>query len=135
MSDSGMPGSPDVAPIAAAADRGRQSGPAELAFNQPTHAELGPEKVRSEKQKIKLRNYAFALAITVIVITTLMEIVILTCIVMDGNSSIHVAIVVAPIASFTTITIAVLIGVFRGFRRDDTSKMPLGTVVEASGIG
>ena len=76
------------------------------------------------RQNIDLRNYGFYLALAMIVLTVAMEIVILNCIVMEGDTSIPVAIAVAPIASFTTITIAVLIGVFRGFRSKEAGNLP-----------
>ena len=67
------------------------------------------------------------------VFTIVVEIVILNCILVEGNSSIHEAVVVAPIVSFTTVTIAVLVGVFRGTRNDDVSRVPLSPVGRAVG--
>ena len=81
------------------------------------------------RQNINLRYYGFYLAPAIIVLTVIMEIVILNCILMQGGD-VHVAVALAPIASFTTITIALLVGVFRGFRSKDTDNVPWGTVTE-----
>lgn len=103
---------------------------------KPVELSVGPVSGKHEdvqmslsaerRQNIDLRNYGFLLAIAIIVLTVAMEIVILNCILMEGATNIHVAVVVAPIASFTTITIAVLIGVFRGFLSKDTDRVTLG---------
>ena len=123
---------PNVGPIEAAAERQRPSGGAESAYIHPALAELGKEIVKAEKQKIKLRKDGFVLAISVIVLTIIMEIVILSCFLIEEKTSIHVAIVVAPIIAFTAITIAVLVGVFRGFSKDDTSIVPWAEITQAS---
>ena len=84
--------------------------------------------VRSARLRNDLRYYGFYLALAMIVLTVAMEIVILNCIVLERDASIPVTIAVALIASFTTITIAMLIGVFRGSRSTDAGNLPSGAL-------
>ena len=110
------------------------SGLKEYYTLDPVHAELGPEIIKAEKQKIKLRDRGFMLAVTLIVFSVVMEISILYFIITGDNNRFHVAIVVAPIISFTTVAIAVLIGIFRGYNNKDTNEVPSKAINATIGI-
>ncbi len=99
--------------IESTAERELESSNAEFAFQEPIWSELKPEIVNAVKQQTILRKYAFIVALGVILFTMFLEIVILNCVLRQNSTEVKVAIVVAPIISFTAIAITILIGFYQ----------------------
>ncbi|MYE03033.1 MAG: hypothetical protein F4Y03_17505 [Alphaproteobacteria bacterium] len=51
----------------------------------------------------------------------------------ENGVALNVALIVAPIVAVTTITVFVLIGVFRGFRDKDMDNIPVQTMLRTAG--
>ena len=51
----------------------------------------------------------------------------------DSTVALNIALIVAPVVAITTITVFVLIGVFRGFRDRDMDSIPMRTVLRNAG--
>ena len=89
-----------------------------------------------QRQRIRLREFAFRLSATVIVLAVVLEGLIVCRIVMPSyvhtDSNLLMVLVIAPIASITSIVIFLLIGVFRGYRERDVESLPPRTVTDAA---
>ena len=89
------------------------------------------------RQIIRFRFYAIVFASIMVVLLCCLVIWSLLCGPLaktSGNGvALNVALIVAPIVAITTITVFVLIGVFRGFRDRDMDNIPMRTMLRNTG--
>ena len=95
-------------------------------------------QLRAERQRIHLRLSACIVALIVLIAAAYLELKLL-CYIVDNHysqiSDLFILLAIAPIASITFIMIAVLLGVFRGYRDKDSDNVSPGRVIQLLGGG
>lgn len=97
-------------------------------------------QIRETEQRIQIRQLVLIIGVAVLVVMAILAAHSMHKVmwghILTVPRSYAIALIVAPIASITTITVALLVGAFRRFRESDADAIPgLATEVTKAGFG